>query len=72
MRIGVIENWRRIQGIGIRDTAKMIGVSPSTLSRVENGEKCDSETLSKILFWLLETEEPIRDFMGQADEALQA
>jgi transcriptional regulator with XRE-family HTH domain len=55
MRIGIlIQNWRRIQDIGIRDTAKMIGISHSTLSRVERGENTDSATLTKILKWILE------------------
>lgn len=57
MRIGnLINSWRRIQDIGIRDAAKMIGMSASTLSRIENGENFDAQTMAKILTWLFAAE----------------
>ena len=37
---------------GIRATAKEIGISPSTLSRVENGHLPDLENYRKICVWL--------------------
>jgi len=37
---------------GIRAAAKEIGVSPSTLSRIENGHLPDLETFKKICDWL--------------------
>jgi transcriptional regulator with XRE-family HTH domain len=37
---------------GIRETAKKIGVSPATLSRVERGHMPDLETFGKICRWL--------------------
>lgn len=37
---------------GIRDTAKEIGISPATLSRVERGHLPDIETFGKICRWL--------------------
>lgn len=37
---------------GVRKTAKDIGISPATLSRVENGNMPDLETFSKICKWL--------------------
>ena len=37
---------------GIRATAKEIGISPSTLSRVENGHLPDLENFRKICVWL--------------------
>ncbi|HEV2146272.1 MAG TPA: helix-turn-helix transcriptional regulator [Longimicrobiaceae bacterium] len=37
---------------GLRDTAAEIGVSPSTLSRVEQGKAPDVDTLAKLCFWL--------------------
>lgn len=37
---------------GIRDTAKEIGISPATLSRVERGLMPDLETFGKICRWL--------------------
>lgn len=39
-------------GRGIREAAKEVGVSPATLSRVENGKVPDLETFSKICTWL--------------------
>jgi transcriptional regulator with XRE-family HTH domain len=37
---------------GIRKTAKEIGISPATLSRVERGYLPDLETFTKICRWL--------------------
>lgn len=39
-------------GKGIREAAKEVGVSPATLSRVENGKVPDLETFGKICQWL--------------------
>jgi DNA-binding Xre family transcriptional regulator len=39
-------------GMGIRETAKSIGISAATLSRVENGNVTDLETFRKICAWL--------------------
>ena len=39
-------------GMGIRGAAREVGVSPATLSRVENGKIPDLETFSKICRWL--------------------
>jgi transcriptional regulator with XRE-family HTH domain len=41
-------------GKGIREAAKEVGVSPATLSRVENGKVPDLETFSRICQWLKE------------------
>lgn len=49
---------RRVQdrraGKGIREAAREIGVSPATLSRIENGKIPDLETFGKICEWLHE------------------
>ena len=37
---------------GVRDTAKEIGVSPATLSRIENGKQPDLATFEKLCRWL--------------------
>jgi transcriptional regulator with XRE-family HTH domain len=37
---------------GVRVTAKQIGISPATLSRVENGHLPDLENFKKICQWL--------------------
>ena len=42
----------RRAGMGIRETAKLVGISPATLSRVENQKIPDLETFSKICKWL--------------------
>ncbi len=41
-------------GKGIREAAKEIGVSPATLSRVENGNIPDLETFGRVCQWLRE------------------
>lgn len=47
---------KRIQdvraGKGVREAAKEVGISPATLSRVENGHVPDLETYRKICLWL--------------------
>lgn len=42
----------RRAGKGIREAAKEVGVSPATLSRVENGKVPDLETFGKVCSWL--------------------
>lgn len=39
-------------GRGIREAAKEVGISPATLSRVENRKVPDLETFGKICAWL--------------------
>lgn len=39
-------------GMGIREAAKLVGISAATLSRVENGNVTDLETFRKICTWL--------------------
>ena len=43
---------QRRAGMGVRETAKNVGVSPATLSRVENGKVPDLDTFGKICAWL--------------------
>ena len=55
MKIGeVIHGWREDQRprMGIRAAAKEIGLSPTTLSRIERGEAPDPGTLNTIWGWL--------------------
>lgn len=55
MKLGdVIRKWRRAEDIGVREAAKLIGISHGTLSRIERGEKMDGDTLAKILKWLMQ------------------
>lgn len=39
-------------GIGIRELAKEVGISPATLSRVERGQGMDADTMLKLWAWL--------------------
>lgn len=50
----MLKIYRCWHDVNIRDGAADIGISASTLSRIENGEKMDGETLAKIIKWLLE------------------
>ena len=57
MNLDAIESLaRRIQekraGMGVRETAKEVGISPATLSRVENKKVPDLATFGKICKWL--------------------
>lgn len=46
--------YRDIEGTNIRDFASELGVSVSTLSRIENGKEMNAKNLAKVLKWLLE------------------
>lgn len=39
-------------GRGVREVAKEVGISPATLSRMENGNVPDLDTFRKICAWL--------------------
>lgn len=43
---------QRRAGKGIREAAKEVGVSPATLSRIENNKIPDLETFGKVCAWL--------------------
>lgn len=49
---------------GVRDTANEVGVSPATLSRVENGKQPDLATFEKLCRWL---EINPSDVLGSSD-----
>lgn len=52
MLIGeLIRDWRTLNRLGVREAARMIGTSHSTLNRVERGEEVDGDTLVKIFTW---------------------
>jgi len=55
MKLGkLIHIYRFSKDIGIRDMAKKIGISGSTLSRIENGKQVTSTTFYKLLKWMME------------------
>lgn len=49
----LIRIYRAVKGVGVRELAKEIGVTASTLNRVERGYPCESRVLSAILRWML-------------------
>lgn len=49
----VIAAYRAQHRYGVREMAKIIGVSAATLNRIERGENCDGRILAKIITWLL-------------------
>lgn len=54
MKLGqVINKWRKMADVNIRDAAKEIGIAAATLSRIENGKPCDGASLASILRWLM-------------------
>jgi DNA-binding XRE family transcriptional regulator len=54
MRLGqALNDYRLVESRTVRDVAKEVGISPATLSRIENNKPCDSDTLAAILLWLI-------------------
>ena len=55
MRLGeIIRKWRIVQERTVRDLAAEIGISASTLSRIERGERMDAPTFMRLFGWLIE------------------
>ena len=50
----LIRAWRQQERYGVCAAAAMNGVSPATLSRIENGEAVDQWTMMKLMRWLFE------------------
>lgn len=51
--LGLAERLKQQRlGKGVREVAKEVGISPATLSRVENGKIPDLETFGKLCSWL--------------------
>jgi transcriptional regulator with XRE-family HTH domain len=60
-------------GRGVREFAKDIGISPATLSRIENGKLPDIETFSKICSYLvLDPAEILQVELGSSRPAADA
>lgn len=49
--------WRRRECLTLRAAAGRVGIHPSTLARVEQGEQMHGETLAQLLLWVLGREE---------------
>lgn len=57
MRIGaVLRRWRLYREVSLRSLAKEIGLTPSTLSRLETGENIDAASMWKVWQWLMSQE----------------
>ena len=46
--------YREQRRIGIREMAKIIGTSHATLSRIERGLPCDSNTAYRVMLWVFQ------------------
>lgn len=58
MRLGeILRKWRLMMEIEQKVVARDIGISESTLCRIEKGQGCDANNLGKVLRWLLKDEE---------------
>jgi transcriptional regulator with XRE-family HTH domain len=56
-RLGdLLRLYRAAKGLTVRELAPTIGISPSTLHRIERGHAIDAATLLRVLTWLLATE----------------
>lgn len=44
--------YRRVNNLTTKQLAEQIGISPSTLNRVEAGKDCDLDTMLKMIQWL--------------------
>jgi transcriptional regulator with XRE-family HTH domain len=52
MNIGILlKDWRYAEKLGVREAAKIMGLSVATFNRVERGELMDGATLATILEW---------------------
>lgn len=47
-----LAKFRNEKGVAIRQAAKEIGISPTTLTRIENGNIPDIQTFKKICKWM--------------------
>lgn len=53
MMIGkIIAAWRKQERYGVRGAATLIGISASSLNRIELGETCCADTLVKLMAFL--------------------
>lgn len=58
MRIGtVLHKWRINAGFTVREIGNQIGVSASTISRIENGEDISASAMLAVIVWLFGKDE---------------
>lgn len=56
----MIVGFRHDSHTSVRELAAEIGVSAATLNRLERGYACDSDTLAKVMRWLLSSSTSVR------------
>lgn len=49
----LLRSWRYAERLGVREAARMLKMSHSTLSRLERGHKPDIDTWRKLEEWML-------------------
>jgi transcriptional regulator with XRE-family HTH domain len=52
----LLGHYRLLERLSLRDMAADIGISASTLSRIERGELMDGGTLALVLAWVMDTQ----------------
>jgi transcriptional regulator with XRE-family HTH domain len=48
----VLRDWRTINRLSQREAAEKIGITPSTMSRIEAGKMVDANTVIYLIAWL--------------------
>ena len=72
MRVAeLLKTWRFMVKLNVRDAANTIGISPSSLSRIERGYIPDGAMLIKLMAWLFgeEHETTTTDAGHERDDA---
>ena len=57
----VIKEYRLVTKRSAQEVGTAIGISPSTLLRIEGGETPSGSTLAKVLCWLLQEGQAMQD-----------
>lgn len=58
MRLGkMLKLYRVTAGHDLRELSAEVGVSASTLCRIENGTACDMRSLAKLIAWMITEKE---------------
>ena len=55
MKLGkLLNNYRQINNITVRELAREIGISIATISRLENNKDIYASTMKKIMVWMFD------------------
>lgn len=50
----LLKVWRLMNKLGVREAGIILKLSPSTISRIENGKPMDQETMVLLINWLFQ------------------